>query len=54
VTAGSALVTGYFTGRELKHVLEYFLVDVPAHPGETFPRASGMRFHYDPRAHSST
>ncbi len=47
MTAGSALVTGYFTGQELKHVLEYFLVDAPAHPGETFPRASGMRFHYD-------
>jgi 5'-nucleotidase/UDP-sugar diphosphatase len=48
MTAGSALVTGYFTGQELKHVLEYFLVDIPAHPGESFPRASGMRFHYDP------
>jgi len=23
-------------------------VDNPAHPGEYFPRASGMRFHYDP------
>ena len=46
-TAGSALVTGYFTGQELKHLLEFFLVDSPAHPGEYFPRASGMRFHYD-------
>jgi 5'-nucleotidase len=47
-TAGSALVTGYFTGRELKHLLEFFLVDNPAHPGEYFPRSSGMRFRYDP------
>jgi 5'-nucleotidase len=47
-TAGSALVTGYFTGQELKHLLEFLLVDSPAHPGEYFPRASGMRFRYDP------
>jgi 5'-nucleotidase len=47
-TAGSALVTGYFTGLELKHLLEFLLVDNPAHPGEYFPRASGMRFHYGP------
>jgi len=46
-TAGSALVTGYFTGQELKNILEFFLVDSPAHPGEYFPRASGMRFRYD-------
>jgi 5'-nucleotidase len=46
-TAGSALVTGYFTGLELKHLLEFFLVDNAAHPGEYFPRASGMRFRYD-------
>jgi 5'-nucleotidase / UDP-sugar diphosphatase len=46
-TAGSALVTGYFTGRELKNMLEFFLVDNPTHPGEFFPRASGMRFRYD-------
>ena len=46
-TAGSALVTAYFTGQELKHLLEFFLVDNAAHPGEYFPRASGMRFHYD-------
>ncbi len=46
-TAGSALVTGYFTGRELKNLLEFFLVDNPTHPGEFFPRASGMRFRYD-------
>ena len=36
-TAGSALVTGYFTGQELKNLLEFFLVDNPAHPGEYFP-----------------
>jgi len=47
MTAGSALVTGYFTGLELKHILEFLLVDNPAHPGEYFPRASGMRFRYD-------
>jgi 5'-nucleotidase len=47
-TAGSALVTAYFTGLELKHLLEFLLVDNPAHPGEFFPRCSGMRFYYDP------
>jgi 5'-nucleotidase len=47
MTAGSTLVTGYFTGRELKNMLEFFLVDNPTHPGEYFPRASGMRFRYD-------
>jgi 5'-nucleotidase len=47
-TAGSTLLTGYFTGQELKHILEFFLVDNPAHPGEYFPRVSGMRFRYDP------
>ena len=46
-TAGSALVTGWFTGQELKQLLDYFLVDNPTHPGEWFPRASGIRFHYD-------
>ena len=46
-TAGNALVTGYFTGLELKNLLEFFLVDNPAHPGEYFPRASGLRFRYD-------
>ena len=46
-TAGSALVTAYFTGQELKNLLEFFLVDNPAHPGEMFPRASGMRCRYD-------
>jgi 5'-nucleotidase len=46
-TAGSALVTGYFTGQDLKYLLEFLLVDNPAHPGEYFPRASGMRFHFN-------
>jgi len=46
-TAGSALVTGYFTGEDLKKLLNYFLVDNPTHPGEWFPRASGMKFYYD-------
>jgi 5'-nucleotidase len=47
-TAGSTLVTGFFTGIELKNMLEFFLVDNPAHPGEYFPRTSGLRFTYDP------
>jgi 5'-nucleotidase len=46
-TPGSALVTGYFTGQDLKSLLEYWLVDNPTHPGEWFPRVSGMRFRYD-------
>ena len=46
-TAGSALVTAYFTGREVKNLLEFMLVDNPVHPGEYFPRVSGMRFRYD-------
>ena len=47
-TPGSTLVTGYFTGQDLKNLLEFLLIDNPAHPGEYFPRASGMRFRYDP------
>ena len=47
-TPGSTLVTAWFTGQELKALLEFFLVDNPAHPGEFFPRASGLRFRYDP------
>ena len=46
-TPGSTLVTGYFTGQDLKNLLEFLLIDNPAHPGEYFPRASGMRFRYD-------
>ena len=46
-TAGSALVTAYFTGQELKNLLEFCLLDNATRPGEYFPRASGMRFHYD-------
>jgi 5'-nucleotidase/UDP-sugar diphosphatase len=46
-TAGSALVTAYLSGQELKHLLEFLLVDNPVHPGEYFPRTSGMRFRYD-------
>ena len=46
-SAGSALVIAYFTGQELKHLLEFLLIDNPLHPGESFPRTSGMRFHYD-------
>lgn len=47
-TPGSTLVTAYFTGQELKNLLEFLLVDNPTHPGEYFPRSSGMRFRYDP------
>ncbi len=47
-TPGSTLVTGYFTGQDLRNLVEFLLVDSPAHPGEYFPRASGMRFRYDP------
>ena len=36
MTAGSALVTAYLTGQELKNVLEFLLIDSPAHPGEYF------------------
>jgi 5'-nucleotidase / UDP-sugar diphosphatase len=46
-TAGSALVTGYLNGLDLKNMLEFMLVDNPTHPGEFFPRASGMRFRFD-------
>jgi 5'-nucleotidase len=41
-------VTGYLTGKELKNVLEFCLAGSPARPGDYFPRASGMRFTYDP------
>jgi 5'-nucleotidase len=47
-TAGSALVTAYLTGQELKNLLEFCHLDNPTHPGEYFPRASGMRYTYDP------
>ena len=53
-TPGSTLMTGYFTGRDLKHLLEFFLIDNPVHSGELFPRASGMSFRYDPSRLSST
>jgi len=46
-TAGSALVTAYITGQELKHILEFLFIDNPAHPGQMFPRTSGMRCRYD-------
>ena len=46
-TAGGALVTAYFTGQDLKNILEFFIVDNPVHPGEFYPRTSGMRFRYD-------
>lgn len=47
-TAGSAMVKAYFTGYELKQILEFFLIDDPILPGQYFPRVSGMRFTYDP------
>lgn len=46
-TAGSALVTAWFSAHDLKNLLEFLLVDNPTHPGEYFPRSSGMRFRYD-------
>jgi 5'-nucleotidase len=48
LTPGSTLVTGYLTGREIKNVLEFCLAGSPARPGDYFPRASGMRFTYNP------
>lgn len=47
-TAGSAMVKGYFTAAELKNILEFLLIDDPNHPGEYYPRTSGLRFYYDP------
>jgi len=47
-TAGSAMVKVYFSGCELKSLLEFFLIDDPHVPGQYFPRVSGMRFYYDP------
>ena len=47
-TPGNTLVTGYLTGKEIKNVLEFCLAGSPARPGDYFPRASGMRFTYDP------
>jgi 5'-nucleotidase / UDP-sugar diphosphatase len=46
-TAGAGLVVGYLNGRELKNLLEYFLIDNPAHPGEYWGRPSGLRFYYN-------
>jgi 5'-nucleotidase len=48
LTPGSTLVTGYLTGKEIKNVLEFCLAGSPARPGDYFPRASGMRFTFDP------
>jgi 5'-nucleotidase len=45
---GGSLVTGYLTANEMKGLLEHFLIDDPVHPGEFFPRTSGLRFRYDP------
>ena len=46
-TAGGALVTGYFSGKDLKSLMEFFLVDSPTLPGQYFPRVSGLRVYYD-------
>ena len=46
-SAGGSLVVGYFTGREIKNCLEFFLPGNPNLPGQYFPRVSGMRFRYD-------
>src|SRR5208337_2331405 len=47
-TAGSSMVKAYLTGRELKSLMEFFLIDDPHHPGEYWARVSGMRLYYDP------
>jgi 5'-nucleotidase/UDP-sugar diphosphatase len=47
-TPGNTLVTGYLTGKEIRNVLEFCLSGSPARPGDYFPRASGLRFTYDP------
>jgi 5'-nucleotidase/UDP-sugar diphosphatase len=47
-TPGSTLVTGYLTGKELKNAIEFSLAGAPARRGDYFPRASGLRFTYDP------
>ncbi|MEY3300029.1 MAG: hypothetical protein RLZZ597_3289, partial [Cyanobacteriota bacterium] len=44
-TAGSAMVKGYFTAAEIKNILEFLLIDDPNHPGEYYPRTSGLRFY---------
>ena len=36
-TAGTALVTAYFTGQELKNLLEFCLLDNPTRPRVAFP-----------------
>jgi 5'-nucleotidase/UDP-sugar diphosphatase len=49
-TAGSALMTVYLDGQNVKHVLDFFLIEIPGHEylvGELFPRSSGLRFRYD-------
>jgi len=46
-SAGGSLVRAYFTGREIKNCLEFFLPGDPSLPGQYFPRVSGMRFRYD-------
>ena len=46
-SAGGSLVVAYFTGREIKNCLEFFLPGSPNLPGQYFPRVSGMRFRYD-------
>jgi len=46
-SAGGSLVRAYFTGREIKNCLEFFLPGDPSLPGQYYPRVSGMRFRYD-------
>jgi 5'-nucleotidase / UDP-sugar diphosphatase len=46
-SAGGSLVVAYLTAREIKNCLEFLLIDDPNHPGQPFPRVSGMRFRYD-------
>jgi len=53
-TAGSTLVTGYFTGQELKHLLEFFLVDNPATLANISPGRPGCVAAMTRHARNST
>jgi 5'-nucleotidase len=46
-TAGSTLVTGYFTGQELKNILEFMLLDNPRSPRRIFPPHLRPKIRYD-------
>jgi len=48
-TPGNALVIAYFTAKELKNILEFFLTNSATRPNEYFPLTSGLRFQYNRR-----